>query len=94
MQPCQGDAVFLGESKSTLFGLLTVDAIGNHWLRFVYSGTVQPKCSNLYNTFYGQQFLEPSRVQGWLCTKAISKKKKTKRLREAGHRGPTIMYNI
>ncbi len=31
MQPCQGDAVFLDGSKSTLFGLLKVDAYRNHW---------------------------------------------------------------
>ncbi len=73
IQPCQGDAVFLGENKSTLFGLLTVDAFRNHWLRLVYNRTAQPKCSNLCNAFYGRQFCEPSRVQGWLCTKAISK---------------------
>ncbi len=29
--------------KSTLFGLLKVDAIRNHWLRFVYNTTAQPK---------------------------------------------------
>ncbi len=68
--------MFLGESKSTLFGLPKVDAIRNHWLRFVYNTTAQPICSNLCNAFYGRQFREPSRVQGWLCTKAISKKKK------------------
>ncbi len=73
MQPCQGDAVFLGENKSTLFGLLTVDAFRNHWLRLVYNRTAQPKCSNLCNAFYGRQFCEPSRVQGWLCTKVISR---------------------
>ncbi len=71
--------VFLCESKSTLFGLPKVDAIRNHWLRFVYNTTAQPKCSNLCNAFYGRQFREPSRVQGWLCTKAISKKKKKKK---------------
>ncbi len=38
--------VFLGESKSPLFGLPKVDAIRNHWLRFVYNRTAQPKCSN------------------------------------------------
>ncbi len=70
--------VFLCESKSTLFGLPKVDAIRNHWLRFVYNTTAQPKCLNLYNAFYGRQFSEPSRVQGWLCKKAISKKKKKK----------------
>ncbi len=70
--------VFLGESKSTLFWLPKVDAIRNHWLRFVYNTTAQPKCSNLCNAFYARQFREPSRVQGWLCTKAISKKKKGK----------------
>ncbi len=68
--------VFLCESKSTSFGLPKVDAIRNHWLKFVYNTTAQPKCSNLCNAFYGRQFCEPSRVQGWLCTKAISKKKK------------------
>ncbi len=67
--------VFLCESKSTLFGLPKVDAIRNHWLRFVYNRTAQPKCSNLCNAFYGRQFREPRRVQGLLCTKAISKKK-------------------
>ncbi len=67
--------MFLCESKNTLFGLLKVDAIRNHWLRFVYNTTAQPKCSNLCNAFYGRQFREPRRVQGWLCTKAISKKK-------------------
>ncbi len=28
MQPCQGEDVFLGESKSTLFGLPKVDVLG------------------------------------------------------------------
>ncbi len=37
--------MFLCGSKSTLFGLLKVDAIRNHWLRFVYNTTAQPKCS-------------------------------------------------
>ncbi len=68
--------MFLCESKSSLFGLQKVDAIRNHWLRFVYNRTAQPKFSNLCNAFYGRQFREPRRVQGWLCTKAISKKKK------------------
>ncbi len=68
--------VFLCESKSTLFVLPKVDAIRNHWLRFVYNRTAHPKCSNVCNVFYGWQFREPRRVQGWLCTKAISKKKK------------------
>ncbi len=36
--------VFLCESKSTLFGLPKVDAFRNHWLRFVYNRTAQPKC--------------------------------------------------
>ncbi len=39
--------MFLCESKSTLFGLPKVDAIRNHWLRFVYNTTAQPKCLNL-----------------------------------------------
>ncbi len=57
------------KQKSTLFGLPKVDAIRNHWLRFVYNRTAQPKCSNLCNAFYGRQFREPRRVQGWLCKK-------------------------
>ncbi len=32
-QLCQGDTVFLGESKSTLFGLPKVDAFRNHYNR-------------------------------------------------------------
>ncbi len=67
--------MFLCESKSTLFGLPKIDAIRNHWLVFVYNKTAQPKCSNLCNAFYGRQLREPRRVQGWLCTKAIYKKK-------------------
>ncbi len=67
--------VFLCESKNALFGLPKVDAIRNLWLIFVYYRTAQPKCSNLCNAFYGRLFCEPRRVQGWLCTKAISKKK-------------------
>ncbi len=51
--------MFLGESKSTLFGLPKVDAFRNHWLRFVYDTTAQPKCSNLCYEFYGQPFCEP-----------------------------------
>ncbi len=31
--------VFLGESKSTLFGLQKVDEIRKHWLKFVYNTT-------------------------------------------------------
>ncbi len=65
--------VFLYESKITLFGLSKVHAIRNNWLRFVYN---TPKCSNLCNAFYGWRFHEPMRVQGWLCTKPIKKKKK------------------
>ncbi len=65
--------MFLGESKSTLFGLPKVDAFRNHWLRYVYNRTAQPKCSNLCNGFYGRQFREPSRVKGWLCMKAKKK---------------------
>ncbi len=61
--------MFLGESKSTLFGLPKVDAIKNHWLRFVYNRTAQPKCSNLCNAFYEQRFYEPQRVQGQLFKK-------------------------
>ncbi len=67
------NCVFLCESKNTLFGLLKVDAIRNHWLRFVYNTTAQPKCSNLCNAFYGRLFCEYSRVQGWLCMKVIKK---------------------
>ncbi len=67
--------VFRCESKCALFGLPRVDAIKYHWLRFVYDRTAQPKSSILCNTFYVRQFHEPRRVQGWLCTKAISKKK-------------------
>ncbi len=62
--------MFLCESKSSLFALQKVDAIRNHWLRFVYNRTAQLKCSN-----YGRQFREPRGVEGWLCTKAISRKK-------------------
>ncbi len=55
--------MFLCESKSTLFALPKVDAIRNHWLRFVYNTTAQPKCSNLCNAFYGRPFCEPKRVR-------------------------------
>ncbi len=58
--------VLLYESKSTLFGLPKVDAFRNHWLRLVYNTTAQPKCSNFCNAFYGWQFCDPRRVQGWL----------------------------
>ncbi len=68
--------VFLCKSKNTLFGLPKVDVIRNHWLRFVYNTTAQPKCSNLCNAFYGRQYYEPRRIQGWLYTKAFSKKGK------------------
>ncbi len=61
--------MFLGESKSTLFGLPKVDAIKNHWLRFVYNRTAQLKCSNLCNAFYERQFYEPRREQGQLFQK-------------------------
>ncbi len=43
--------MFLGESKSTLFGLLKVDAFRNHW------DYLQQKS----NAFYGRQFREPRR---------------------------------
>ncbi len=78
MQPSVWETavVFLCECKSTLFGLPKVDAIRNHWLRFVYNTTAWPKCSYLCNAFYRRQFCEPIRVQGWLCTKAISFKKR------------------
>ncbi len=45
-----------------LWSFPRVDAFRNHWLRFVYNTTAQPKYLNLYNTFYGRQFCEPNRV--------------------------------
>ncbi len=72
---CHGEAVFLGESKSTLFDLPKVDAFRNHWLRFVFDTTAQPKCSNLCNAFYGWQFREPSRLQDWLHEGYLKKKR-------------------
>ncbi len=39
--------MFLCERKSTLFGLLKVDAIRNHWLRFVYNTTAQQHNPNV-----------------------------------------------
>ncbi len=68
--------VFLCESKSTLFGLMKVDAIRNHWLRFVYNRTAQPKCSNLCNAFYGRQFHEPSIYYNVNCGQRLSKRKR------------------
>ncbi len=68
--------VFLCESKSTLFGLMKVDAIRNHWLRFVYNRTAQPKCSNLCNAFYGRQFHEPSIYYKVNCEQRLSKRKR------------------
>ncbi len=50
--------MFLCESKSTLFGLPKVDAIRNHWLRFVYNSTAQHS-----NAFYGRQFCKHSQVK-------------------------------
>ncbi len=47
--------MFLGESKSTLFGLPKVDAI----IKITYNRTAQPKC--YHNAFYGRQFREPRR---------------------------------
>ncbi len=52
--------VFLGESKSTLFGLPKVDAFRNHWLRLVCNIIAQLKCLNFCNAFYGRPFCEPS----------------------------------
>ncbi len=75
MQLCQGDSVFLCESKSTLFGFPKVDAMRNHWLRFVYNTTAQLKCSNLCEAFYGLQFLKPSRVQGHITAECTARQK-------------------
>ncbi len=71
--------VFLCESKNTLFGLSKVDAIRNHWLRLVYNRAAQPKCWNLCNAFYGQQFCEPRyKVFEYkaCCAQRLFKKKK------------------
>ncbi len=68
--------MFLCESKSTLLGLPKVDAIRNHWLRFVYNTTAQPKCSNLCNAFYGRPFCEPKRVRLRLAISRLFLKKK------------------
>ncbi len=68
--------VFLCQSKSTLFGLPNVDAIRNHWLRFVYNRTANPNVRICATHFMDDRFVKHRRVQGWLCTNAISKKKK------------------
>ncbi len=47
--------MFLGESKSTLFGLPKVDAFRES-LRY---RTAQPRC--YHNVFYGRPFREPRR---------------------------------
>ncbi len=53
-QPCPGDVVFLGESKSTLFGLPKVDAFR---ITITYNRTAQPRC--YHNAFYGRPLREP-----------------------------------
>ncbi len=49
--------VFLGESKSTLFGLPKVDAF--RIIKITYNRTAQPRC--YHNAFYGWPFCEPRR---------------------------------
>ncbi len=50
--------MFLGESKSTLFGLPKVDAVRNHWLRFVYnSTTAQPNVRICSTHFMDDRFV-------------------------------------
>ncbi len=66
--------VFLCECKNTLFGLLKVDSIKNHWLRFVYNRTAQAKCSNLCNAFYGWQFVNIGEYKAG-CVQGYLKKK-------------------
>ncbi len=51
MQFCRGEAVFLCQSKSTLFGLSKVDAFKNHY----------DYLQQNINAFYGRQFCEPKR---------------------------------
>ncbi len=76
--------VFLFERKSTLFGLPKVDAIRNHWLR-LFTTEQHNQMLEFVHTFYGRQFREPRRVQGWLFTlkmaqmaQRLFKKKKKK----------------
>ncbi len=65
--------VFLGESKSTLFGFLKVDAFRNHWLRFVFNSST-PNVRILQRILW-TTVLWTYRVQVWLCTKSIKKRR-------------------
>ncbi len=49
--------MFLCESKSTLFGLPNVDAIRNHWLRFVYNRTANPNVRICATHFMDDRFV-------------------------------------
>ncbi len=72
--------MFLCKSKSTLFGLLKVDAFRNHRLRLFTTEQHNPNVRICATHLMDDSFVKPSRVQGWLCTKDISKKKRKKRV--------------
>ncbi len=57
--------MFLGESKSTLFGLLKVDAVRDHILRLFTTEQHYPNI-RVCATHFMDEFCEPRRVQGWL----------------------------
>ncbi len=65
--------VFLCESKSTLFGLPNVDAIRNHWLRFVYNRTANPNVRICATHFMDDRFVNLGEYKAG-CAQMLLKK--------------------
>ncbi len=70
--------MFLCESKSTLFGLPNVDAIRNHWLRFVYNRTANPNVRICATHFMDDHFVNLGEYKAG-CAKMAKKKSQKKK---------------
>ncbi len=68
--------MFLCESKSTLFGLMKVDAIRNHWLRLFITEQHNPNVRICAMHFMDDNFIEPSIYYKVNCEQRLSKRKR------------------
>ncbi len=64
--------------QSTLFGLPNVDAIRNHWLRFVYNRTANPNVRICATHFMDDHFVNLGEYKAG-CAKMAKKKSQKKK---------------
>ncbi len=76
MQPCQGDAVcFYAKANALYLAFRKVDAIGNHWLRFVSTEQHNPNVRICETHFMDNSFVNLGEYKAGCAQRLFLKKK-------------------